>query len=132
MALILSPNGIVLHLRDDKSWIPHAGCWSLFGGAVEPGEHPAETVVREVEEELGLTNAVFRPLWRVVDTGGDGRLLTVFEARTPVRPEEMTLTEGQALRAFDRDTALTLKLAPFCRRVLERFVPEKETGAHPC
>jgi 8-oxo-dGTP diphosphatase len=132
MALVISPDGIVLHLRDDKSWIPHPGCWSLFGGAVEEGENPAQTVVRELQEELGLEDVVCRPLWRVVDTGGDGRLLTIFEARTQQRPDDMTLTEGQALRAFDRHTALTLELAPFCRRVLERYVPERPTGARPC
>ncbi|MEU6404726.1 NUDIX domain-containing protein [Streptomyces sp. NPDC046985] len=132
MALVISPDGLVLHLRDDKSWIPHPGRWSLFGGALEPGEQPAETVVRELREELGLDDAVCRPLWRVVDVGGDGRLLTVFEARTRVRPADMNLTEGQALRAFDRDTALTLRLAPFCRRVLERYDPERRTGARPC
>lgn len=132
MALVISPDGIVLHLRDEKSWIPHPGCWSLFGGAVEEGESPAQTVVRELEEELGLEDVVCRPLWRVVDTGGDGRLLTIFEARTQQRPDDMTLTEGQALRAYDRHTALTLKLAPFCRRVLERYVPEQQTGARPC
>ncbi|MCC7495052.1 MAG: NUDIX domain-containing protein [Fimbriimonadaceae bacterium] len=30
------------------------GCWSLPGGAMDPGERPAETVVREVHEETGL------------------------------------------------------------------------------
>lgn len=33
---------------------PHAGMWSLPGGAVEAGELLAEAVVREVEEETGL------------------------------------------------------------------------------
>ncbi|GAA1961011.1 NUDIX domain-containing protein [Kitasatospora viridis] len=121
MALVLSPDGIVLHLRDDKSWIPHPGCWSLFGGAVEEGELPAEAVLRELREELGLVEVECRPLWRVVDAHGDGRLLTVFEARTPVRPEGMVLTEGQALAAFTHEAALELELAPFCRRVLERY-----------
>jgi hypothetical protein len=34
----------------------------------------------------------------------------------------MVLTEGQALGAFEYEAALELKLAPFCRRVLERYV----------
>ncbi|MFV0407247.1 MAG: NUDIX domain-containing protein [Propioniciclava sp.] len=32
---------------------PRVVAWSLPGGGLEPGEHPAETVVREVEEETG-------------------------------------------------------------------------------
>ncbi|MEU5721088.1 NUDIX domain-containing protein [Micromonospora sp. NPDC047738] len=37
-----------------------AGMWLPSGGHVEPGEHPAETVRREVVEELGVP-AVFSP-----------------------------------------------------------------------
>ncbi|SCL16289.1 ADP-ribose pyrophosphatase YjhB, NUDIX family [Micromonospora rhizosphaerae] len=37
-----------------------AGMWLPSGGHVEPGEHPAETVRREVLEELGVP-AVFSP-----------------------------------------------------------------------
>jgi ADP-ribose pyrophosphatase YjhB (NUDIX family)/rhodanese-related sulfurtransferase len=33
-------------------------CWGLISGWVEPGEHPAETVVREAKEEVGLDVAV--------------------------------------------------------------------------
>jgi ADP-ribose pyrophosphatase YjhB (NUDIX family)/rhodanese-related sulfurtransferase len=29
-------------------------CWGLVSGWVEPGEHPADTVVREAQEEVGL------------------------------------------------------------------------------
>jgi 8-oxo-dGTP pyrophosphatase MutT (NUDIX family) len=32
----------------------HAGQWALPGGHVEAGEHPEETVLRELEEEVGL------------------------------------------------------------------------------
>jgi ADP-ribose pyrophosphatase YjhB (NUDIX family)/rhodanese-related sulfurtransferase len=33
-------------------------CWGLVGGWVEPNEHPADTVAREAEEEIGLDIAV--------------------------------------------------------------------------
>jgi 8-oxo-dGTP diphosphatase len=33
----------------------YEGFWDLPGGTVEFGEHPEETLVREVEEEAGLT-----------------------------------------------------------------------------
>lgn len=41
-------NEILLHQRTDNRR------WSLPGGAMEPGEEPAQTVVREVFEETGL------------------------------------------------------------------------------
>ncbi|MFG1936735.1 NUDIX hydrolase [Micromonospora tulbaghiae] len=37
-----------------------AGMWLPSGGHVEPGEHPADTVRRELREELGVA-AVFAP-----------------------------------------------------------------------
>ncbi len=56
--LILSPgavavifneqNEVLLQLRSDD------GRWGLPGGSLEPGEEPAEAVVREVREETGL------------------------------------------------------------------------------
>jgi 8-oxo-dGTP pyrophosphatase MutT (NUDIX family) len=53
-------------LRDDQDGsvllVDHikAGLWLPAGGHVEPGEHPVETVRREVAEELGIP-AVFFP-----------------------------------------------------------------------
>lgn len=48
-AVICNDSGeVLLHRRSDN------GDWSIIGGALDPGEHPAEAVVREVEEETGL------------------------------------------------------------------------------
>ncbi len=121
MAIVATPDGVVLHLRDDKPEIPHPACWSLFGGAVDDGELPDETIRRELGEELALHEVTLRALWRVVDMDGDGRQLTIFEARTPRYAREMTLAEGQALGVFDLASALELRLAAFCRRSLLRY-----------
>lgn len=45
---------VLLERRSDD------GRWGLISGWVEPNEHPAETVVREAAEELGLTLRVDR------------------------------------------------------------------------
>jgi 8-oxo-dGTP diphosphatase len=48
-AVIRNDSGeVLLHRRTDN------GQWSIIGGALDPGEHPAEAIVREVEEETGL------------------------------------------------------------------------------
>jgi 8-oxo-dGTP pyrophosphatase MutT (NUDIX family) len=48
-AMIFNDEGhILLHQRTDN------GAWSLIGGGADPGEHPAETAVREAYEEVGV------------------------------------------------------------------------------
>jgi ADP-ribose pyrophosphatase YjhB (NUDIX family) len=42
---------LLVHRSDDH-------CWGLVSGWVDSGEDPAETVVREVREEVGLTATV--------------------------------------------------------------------------
>ena len=49
---IVVEDGRVLLAR--RSYAPWKDAWASPGGFVERGEHPIETVVREVEEETGL------------------------------------------------------------------------------
>jgi 8-oxo-dGTP pyrophosphatase MutT (NUDIX family) len=49
VAVIVNPAGeVLLQRRSDN------GEWGLPGGAMEPGEEPAETLVREIREETAL------------------------------------------------------------------------------
>jgi len=48
-AIILDEAGRVLLQRASED-----GKWYVIGGSMEPGEQPADTVVREVKEETGL------------------------------------------------------------------------------
>lgn len=52
-------NRLLLERRSDD------GCWGLISGWVEPGESPADTVVREAQEETGL-DIVVRELVGVI------------------------------------------------------------------
>ncbi|PSL37267.1 ADP-ribose pyrophosphatase YjhB (NUDIX family) [Labedella gwakjiensis] len=54
--LLLLP-GVTAVIRDGDRFLlarhRHSGLWSLIGGGVEPGEEPAEALLREVLEETG-------------------------------------------------------------------------------
>jgi 8-oxo-dGTP pyrophosphatase MutT (NUDIX family) len=71
-SLILVP-GVAAIIRDETGRIlfqkKHDGTWSLPAGAIEPGENPAQAVVREVQEETGLE---VKPERIVGVFGGDG------------------------------------------------------------
>jgi 8-oxo-dGTP pyrophosphatase MutT (NUDIX family) len=45
---------LLFQLRDNKSGLPHANKWSLFGGGIELGENPIQAITREIKEELGF------------------------------------------------------------------------------
>jgi 8-oxo-dGTP diphosphatase len=53
VALIDADNRVLIAQRPAGKAM--AGLWEFPGGKVEPGERPEETLIRELEEELGIT-----------------------------------------------------------------------------
>ncbi|MEU4779091.1 NUDIX domain-containing protein [Micromonospora sp. NPDC023633] len=56
LLMLPSVSGVVCNDDDEVLLVRRSdnGCWSLPAGAVEPGEQPADAVIREVEEETGV------------------------------------------------------------------------------
>lgn len=52
LALTDSEGRWLMHRRPDHK--RHGGLWEFPGGKVEPGEIPANALIREIEEELGI------------------------------------------------------------------------------
>ncbi len=55
-ALVDADGRILLAQRPEGKSL--AGLWEFPGGKVEPGETPEETLIRELEEEIGITTKI--------------------------------------------------------------------------
>ena len=55
-ALVDADGRILLAQRPEGKQL--AGLWEFPGGKVEPGETPEETLIRELDEELGITTKI--------------------------------------------------------------------------
>ena len=100
------------------------GEWQTVGGAIDPGETPAEAALRETREETGLEVELARvigcyggPLFRFAYPNGDlcEYVSTVFEARPSagtLRPDEEETSEAGW---FTAEAAEALAVAPHTR-----------------
>jgi 8-oxo-dGTP pyrophosphatase MutT (NUDIX family) len=120
-ALIRDDDGRVLFVQHFE------GRWQLPGGAVDPGERPAEAVRRECLEEAGIIVEPIRiagvfggPEYRITYSNGDdaGWVVTVFEARIVAGEPSPSDDETQAVGWFTAKEIEALELAPSMRETL--------------
>lgn len=101
-------NGHILAMRDERS--PY---YYLPGGRVEMGESAEHAVIREAQEELGITPQIVRPLWlnqAFFTEDVDGLryhelciyyLMDITDTGLPDRGESFTSKEGQRTYRFE-------------------------------
>ena len=130
-ALVLDGDRVLLTRRALAPW---EGRWCAPGGFVELGEHPLETVEREVREETGLAVDVTGYLGVWVDDYLDGVVINVGyytavlrgETRADPDPREVTelawfaRSELPPDLAPPRTLAAVLAVAPEAGPVLDR------------
>lgn len=125
-ALLVNARGaLLLQQRDDSPALLYPGCWSTFGGAVEPGETPNEAIRRELLEEIELEPAL--TLWQTFthEYVRQGRLTAVeqymYYGAVSGEADQIALNEGQALGFFAPDELAALPVAFGFRPVFEAF-----------
>jgi 8-oxo-dGTP diphosphatase len=130
LLIVTDDRRLLLHHRDDKPGIPHPGCWSGFGGAIEAGETAGQALRREVLEETGL--AVEHPVFLAdePDTEGDGRLVSLFYVVGGIMPEDIDLHEGAGVGLHAISDLDRLPVAPFIRRAVRSHLAPA-LGLHP-
>jgi 8-oxo-dGTP diphosphatase len=118
LLIVTDDRKLLLHHRDDKPGIPHPGCWSGFGGAVEDEESAEQALRREVLEETGLRigHPVF--LTEEVDAEGDGRLVSLFYVAGGISPADIDLQEGAGVGVHSVGDLDHLQVAPFVYRAV--------------
>ena len=113
-ALIIDSQRILLGQRSaDREFYP--GVWDVFGGHVEPGESQDGTLVRELQEELGVTPTQ----WMYLETmtfppsSSDDQLIVHLYLVTEWdgTPENRQLDEHSAIGWFTLEEAVQLPLA---------------------
>jgi 8-oxo-dGTP pyrophosphatase MutT (NUDIX family) len=109
----------LMQLRDQKSGIFFPGHWGLFGGAIDLGESPEQTLRRELKEELGLSvNSVQYFTEYAFDFSfcGYGNLIRRF-FEVPIERhvvDQLNLREGETMRLFTAQEILTTpRVVPF-------------------
>jgi 8-oxo-dGTP diphosphatase len=118
LLIVTDDRKLLLHHRDDMPGIPHPGCWSGFGGAVEDGESAEEALQREVLEETGIRvqHPVF--LTEALDSEGDSRLVSLFYIVGGVWPADIDLQEGAGVGVHSIGDLDRLLVAPFVYRAI--------------
>jgi len=112
---------------------PEPGAWTLPGGGVDFGEHPDETVIRELREESGLTGriaaveGVFSHVYEQSPyaDGSDLHFLGVLYRVEVTGGELSDEIDGSTDRCawFRRDEIPELRLVSVARAGLERAWP---------
>ena len=129
--IITKNRGEVLFvLRDNNPNISFPNCWSLPGGVVEFNELPKQAARRELQEETGLVLDL--SYWKVYKRKPQNRKVIVdqyvYVGATDKECDEMTLTEGQALRFLKPDEINSLPIAyDFDKLVHEYFDQQKDS-----
>ena len=111
-------NRILLCRRDEHK--VRGGLWEFPGGKLEDGETPGEAVLRELNEELGLSGTEGPEMARTVYPYPEITIeLILMDVSHP--RGEMSLTDHSEIRWCFRDEIEHLDLAPADRELLKAF-----------
>lgn len=131
LAVILNEAGqVLMHLRDDIPQIAWPGYWSLPGGSCNPGETPAQAIVRELREEAGLEVGELTECFSILDTEGSGQWDSFFLGCWDGDEGTLDLTEGVELRFFAPEEVSVLMIPPYIRDGIRRIIEFSRCPSH--
>ena len=110
--------------KKDRGW-KGEDFWTVFGGHIEDGETPVDCIVREVEEELGITIPanVFKLFETIQIPHGDISVpLHLFITPFTGKISDIRLSEGCGFAFWYFDEVKKLPLVSHERTLLEKFI----------
>jgi len=117
--LVLPGDRYVMQRRDDRPDIFYPGHWCCFGGAMNTGEAPVDTLRRELREELELELPGATQFGKFEFDLAPQSTVRFFRIFFEVRLTEQTfsrlrLHEGAEMKAFDAEDLLrNYRIAPY-------------------
>lgn len=112
-ALIIRSQKILLG-HCSAAWTFYPNVWDVFGGHVEPGEEYNKTLIRELQEELGITPTQWRYLEEISFLSADSDLVPLYLYLVTAwtgPPTNRQLEEHSAIDWFSLEEAVQLPLA---------------------
>lgn len=123
-ALIIQSGRILLGQRPSiRAFYP--GVWDVFGGHIEPGEGHEQTLVRELQEELGITPTGWKYLETLLEPAEELTVHLYLVTAWTGTPGNLQPEEHEAIRWFTLAAAQQLYLAdPMYPTLFERYIDE--------
>jgi len=115
---------VLLQLRDEHAPVG-PGRWSTVGGAVEPGERPADAAERELTEETSLVAGSLE-LWFAgtlpANAGPGTTAWHVYAAASSATDADVVVGEGADIRFVSPAVVAELDLLPASRFLVAQFL----------
>lgn len=132
-ALIIRSERILLgHRSADRAFYP--GVWDVFGGHVEPAEGYEQTLIRELQEELGITPKQWNYLESISlshpNEGADPLMIHLYLVTDWIgTPINRQLDEHSTIGWFSLEQAIKLRLAhPTYPTIFARYLSSERGG----
>jgi 8-oxo-dGTP diphosphatase len=118
-ALIKENNRVFLCLRNPGDH--YGNLWEFPGGKIEDGETPAQAIVRELKEEVGVTAKAGRVVARFFDED-PSLIIKVFLVRCRIISGEPRPLDCRDLGFFSSQEIKKLRLAPVDKKIFRKIL----------
>lgn len=108
---ILFRNGKILLGKRSKHRTSYPNVWDMIGGHCENAEIPEQTLIRELQEEIGVTPTQFENISTLFDSNNDHTYYVFIVTDWKGEPDNLQPEEHSTIGWFSINETLKLELA---------------------